>query len=573
VNRPVLTLLMLGVVLLSGCAERADRLYQRAEAFFAQGQYQLAAQEYRRLVIEEPRSRLADNALYKLGYLYREELAAYPQAIQTYQMLVDRYPDSSYVDDSLLWIVHIEGQVLQDIGAVRQTYEMIKTRFPDHVEVASRAHLQVIKTLYLLGQYPQADAEAQTLLDLYPNQASQAAAAVLMRARVAQKINPKPEAAIKLYEQVVSAYPDTLSAAEAKRAIGWVYYGVRSTEMKAQLQAKQRAARVVAGVPPFGGPMSLRLKPFAALHSLLAQREVAATAEELLAVSGSAFEFVFSPTQPDLTMTLMSRNALGVAAEQYGFGVNVWSAASAEASFASLAQVIGAGRPVMVPEANSGGWMIVVGYRPAEETMLVLTPSATAPATWSRAQFMERWARSAAGHTACVTGPYFQLSLGERSQTPEPVSVLRNTARRAVEALGRREVDGVPAGLRAYDALAQQLAELATSGDPRALQLMRRFASVALPSLLADRRAAVRYLTESRQLLSGKDLEQIAAAASTGDQVVVTGQRLQKLLLGLTLPTTNMPPTAASWDDARAAVQAIRGLDSDFRDQLTEVAR
>ncbi|MEI6501793.1 MAG: tetratricopeptide repeat protein, partial [Armatimonadota bacterium] len=337
-------MLALGALLLAGCSNKAQRLYQRAEMFLAQGQPYLAAADYYRLITEQPRSALADDALYKLAYLHREEFHSPRQAILTYQTLADQYPDSPYADDALLWVLQIEGRDLKDPAAVRRTCTLIKERFPTDERVLASAQLQLARTLFAGGQYDQADREAQALIHLYPKSERQCSAALLMRARVCEKLGkPGDEKAMKLYEQIVRRYPDTPGAVEAKRSIGWTYYGVRNTQMAEELRAKERAAKVMSDVPTPALVGSNHLKPFACLSALLAQRGIRATPEELLVVSGGAFAFAYDPNQPQATTSLLNRSALIAAAEQYGFATNVLSSLSVEGSFASLTQAIGEG--------------------------------------------------------------------------------------------------------------------------------------------------------------------------------------------------------------------------------------
>jgi len=109
-----LLLAVVVVTLASGCSTKVQRLYRRAEAFFAQGEYELAAREYSRIVQEAPRDPLADDAWYKLAYLYREELDNPSAALIVYRNLADNYQGSNYVDEALFWIVYLQRRYMQD---------------------------------------------------------------------------------------------------------------------------------------------------------------------------------------------------------------------------------------------------------------------------------------------------------------------------------------------------------------------------------------------------------------------------------------------------------------------------
>jgi TolA-binding protein len=563
------------LMLAPGCSNKAQRLYQRAEMLFSQGQPYMAALDYRRLVMEQPHSTLADDALYKLAYLYREDFASPPRAIQTYEYLAYQYPDSPYADDALLWILQIQGEQLKDAAGVRRTCEIVKQRFPDDGKVLASAQLQLVKTLFATGKYQEADREAQALMRAYPQQERQCSTALLIRARAAEKLGkPGDQQAVKLYEQIVAKYPQTQGAIEAKRSIGWTYYGLRTSEMAQSKLAKERAARLMSDVPapPLVG--ALHLKPFAALSVLLAQRGIHAAPEELLIASGAAFAFVYDPDNPSATTGWLERGALTAAAEQYGFASNVWSAASADGSFASLVQAISQGQPVMVPQAALGNWMIVTGYKPAEERLYVLLPGQPQAVALTRDQFLTRWASSTLGHTPCVTGPYFQFSLGDRVQPPTATAVLRNVARHAVEAMNQSDCGGAAAGEKAYALLAEQLENLQGNDDARKFQRLRGWASTGLPQLLAERRAAAVYLEQAGAATGGGTAEHARQAGAATAEMVQLGIRLQRELLSLLKPAQGAePPPEAAWPEVAERVRQMQQADQKALSHLAEIAR
>ena len=96
-----------------------------------------------------------------------------------------------------------------------------------------------------------------------------------------------------------------------------------------------------------------------------------------------AFDFWFDRDHPGTPHLRMPRNALVAAAEQYGFSVNVWSAPAAETSFGSLAGAIAVGHPVMAPDSD-GNWLIVTGYKAAEDRVYVLKSGQGQPTPLAR---------------------------------------------------------------------------------------------------------------------------------------------------------------------------------------------
>ena len=136
-------LLLLLPLVLAGCSTRAQRLYQRAEASFAQQKYDLAAYDYTAIVRDSPGDPLADMALFKLAYLYREYYRDPTTAVKLYQQLVQHYPQSQLLGYALSYIVYIQARQLQDPMATRQTVEEMDQKIPEQPGLLARARLEL----------------------------------------------------------------------------------------------------------------------------------------------------------------------------------------------------------------------------------------------------------------------------------------------------------------------------------------------------------------------------------------------------------------------------------------------
>ncbi len=484
-----IVLIALGVAVLSGCYSRAQRIYQRAEAFLAKGETRLAAEEYRRLVIEEPRSALADDALYKLAYLFREDFSNPTSAIKTYLMLADGRPASPYADDALLWVAYIQRHDMRSPAAVRATCEKVKDRFPDNKRVIARCHLHLVEALYARGQYEQAMTEAELLESEVPDQRRQVAAAALIHARAAQRCLGDDEKTVKLFEQILEKYPDTYSAAEAKRAIGLIWYDVRAEDEEKTRQALEAAARVMHGVAPFSGAGSIKQQQLAALRSLLLFHGLKLDEQTLLAVSGAAFDFLYKTEDPSVGSRLFVRNPYVVVANTMGFATNEWSAPDAESSFSSLAQAIKHGRPVLVQQRSpERRWVIVTGYRPAQDQVFYMAPGQSNASRTTRQKFLQQWS----SEKSLGFGAYYQFSLGDRDRTVPPAELVMETLRTALAVNEGRTVAGVASGMQAYRLLEQDLAGQPSDNLPKILAWRER----QLPELQRCRRAACVFLRQ-----------------------------------------------------------------------------
>ena len=508
----MIALIGLGVVVLSGCYSRAQRIYQRAEAFLAKGEMRLAGEEYRRLVMEESRSALADDALYKLAYLFREEFSNPTSAIATYLMLADRHGESPYADDALLWVAYIQRHDMKDAAAVRATCAKVRERFPGKQRVIARCHLHLVEVLYARGEYERAMAEAELLESELPEQRRQVAAAALIHARAAQKCLGDDGKAVELLERIVENYPDTYSAAEAKRAIGLIYYDVRAEDEQKTRQALEAAARVMHGVARFSGEGSMKRQQLAALRSLLAFHGLKLDEQTLLAVSGAAFDVLYKTEDPSVGSRLFVRNPYVVVAETLGFATNEWSAPDAESSFSALAQAVKHGRPVLVQQSRPARrWVIVTGYRPAQDQVFYMAPDQSNASRTTKARFLEQWS----SEKSLGSGAYYQFSLGEREHSVQPAELVMETVRTALAVNEGRTVAGVASGMKAYRLLEHDLAGQPSENLPKILAWTEQ----QLPELQRCRRAARVFLQQQAPNLPSSKRENLLQAAGVYESI------------------------------------------------------
>lgn len=500
----VMMAVMAVTLLLNGCYSRSQRLYQRAEAFLARGDSVLAAEEYRRLVHEEPRSPLADDALYKLGYLFREDFRDSAGAIMIYRLLAEEYGESPYAALSLLWVAYIQRRDLADPDGVRATHEALLSRFPEDTRTIARCHLEVVRALYASGKYVEAGAEAELLQRVYPHQPWQASAAGLIEAKAAEKQLGDRERIVEIYERIVDQYPGTYSGEEAKRAIGRIYYGQRAEDQQREQEQLRRAARVIHGVPAFSGTGTQRRQQLAALNSLLAHHGARQQDHALLALSGAAFDLLYKPEDPTVAGRLFVRNPFVLVADNLGFTVNQWSASTAEGSFGALVQALQGGRPVLIQQTRPSRWVIVTGYRPAEDQVLLLAAGRERSNATNRGEFLRRWSDSTQG-----MGSYYQFSIVERKHTPSAGEMLRDVISTAIGAIQGGQVSGVASGLDAYRALEQELARQPSDDVGRLLL----WAEQQLPELKQCRKAARVYLRQQAEAVSHSKKENLVAAA------------------------------------------------------------
>ncbi len=458
------------MVIGAGCSSRPERLYRRAEAFLAQGQFEMAAEEYRRLVREHPRSELADDALYKLAYVNAEELGRPSAALLQYRAIIDRYPSSPYVDDAMMRVMAIQRKVLRDPAAVRQTWDEMRERFGDRRGLCARGLLEVAQAHFENEDYQRAAEVARELIESYGDQVRQSAQAALLRARAIERRGAEPAEVEELYEQVIAQYPDTHSAAMAKRSIGWIYYGKREEQEQQQAEVMRQRSRVIEGVPAHSDGNGQMMQALAALRSLLTQRGEARPLEHIAALSGTVFVMVFDPQRPNLARSVLDDSPFEIVANLLGFAHNTWSGSNPETAFETVHHALLQGHPVLVRYGSPARWIVVTGYEMAGPRVHLMPPNRRDYETAGRETFMARWREgSASGSGVAGSEPFHQFSLGTRLNTPTEEQILKAVVLRAALIMQQTSMGGAPAGAAAWEATAAWL-ENCTDPDAEALR-------------------------------------------------------------------------------------------------------
>ncbi|MEA3402977.1 MAG: tetratricopeptide repeat protein [Armatimonadota bacterium] len=560
-RRLAAVLLLLAV--LAGCSSNAERLYRRAEAFLAQGQVEMAADEYRRLAREHPRSPLADDALYKLAYLYAEEMDRPSAALIQYRALADTYPSSPYADDALMRVMAIQREALGDPGAVKVTWEELRERFDDRRELCARGMLEVARAYFEAEQYALAAATAGDLRKRYPRQESECAQAALLSARASERTGGDPAEVERLFEEVIEGYPDSHAAAMAKRSIGRIMYERREEDAQQRAEELQRRSRLIDGVPAHASRDGELLQALAALRSALAHRGERRSLEELVAFSGAAFTIVFDPQQPALGRRALEESPFEVVAEILGFADNVWSGTGAEQAFETVHQALLQGHPVLVRHGSAGRWVIVTGYDMTKEQVSYLPPAREGYASMARDRFLEGW-KAASGSGSGVAGPqrYYQFSLGARMDSPGHRAVLEAAVRRAAEVMRLRTVAGAPAGANAWEQIGAHLELCMNPETPGVREQALRWREAGLQPHLTLAAMGTAMLRHAADTLPG-----------AGD----IGERHQELvqeatLLGRKIDEAAESGEAAKWQAAAAQANYVAALHIRLAEDLADAA-
>ncbi len=133
----LLTVLLVAV-LMTGCGEKLteDQLRANASDFESREQWKEAADMYARLVKAYPKSKRADETLYRLGVLYANNLKDYQKSVDAYKQLISKYPKSNFVIQSSFMIGYRYANDIKDFDNAKKYYQEFLKKWPAH-ELAS----------------------------------------------------------------------------------------------------------------------------------------------------------------------------------------------------------------------------------------------------------------------------------------------------------------------------------------------------------------------------------------------------------------------------------------------------
>lgn len=549
-----LAALALLAVCLGGCSPRTQQLYRRAETFFAQGQYELAAADYNAILRRTPRDPLADNALYKLAYLYREQFDDPATAVGLYQRLVRDYPESPYVGDALLWMVYVQGRQLRRPADVAATCRQIDDLCPDQLRLRASARLELARAYLEAGQTPQAVATLQEVVGRFREVSDSCAEASYRLALVTRDQLGKSAEAIKLLESVIDKYPDSEAADKARQALGWQYYAQKSQEDRARQEQLARLARNLSGVPAFPAEETASLELLAALRALLMQAGATATREDLLVVTGLAFQMAVDWGNPQKSL-YFHRNPLPPVAEAWGFGYNSWNFGSGQEALPALVDSLSRGRPVLLLYGSgTPHWRLLTGYLPRERQVMLLGAGQKRPVGVAEADFFAGWPRRGGRQLFAPLPPEgVQFALTERGAEPTRADRIRDAVLRAALGLDQVQLLGAPAGRAGYEAFEKKLAACAGGEEGEAAKL-GRWATAAVPLLITARRAAATSLAAAAPDFAEPEQGRVAEAAS---RYAAFAQRWQSLLTAI--QTAAASSNSEVWGAVRSQFEMLAG--------------
>jgi len=557
--------------LLCGCSTKTQRLYRRAEAFFAQEQYELAAREYSRIVQEAPRNPLADDAWYKLAYLYREELDNPSAALIVYRDLVDNYEDSNYADEALFWIVYLQHWHMQDPAAAAATCRELDQRFPDKKNLRGQAYLEAVGAYLDTGQLQQAHELCRQIIDDFAARPRIAARALLMSADITDKIGNDPQQAMALYQQVVEKYPDTQAAVTARQVVGLRYYVEKAETDKALLEQQRQQARVLDNVPPIEQYADQPARELlSAIHSLLRQAGGQISMDEVVVISGLPFTFTFAVQRPELVQAFY-RNPATAIAEEVGFGYNLWTSATPAGLLDNATSCLLQDRPLLIAYgAGSARWCLITGYRPADKELYLLRPGADHAVKLDSQAFLEMWQSSkvpALWPQGALSG--FRFALTVRRRPADIAATIKSVLLQSSLAWQQRELMKQPAGSAACDELVELLREALDTRNTASREQLKSWASAAIPLIISSRQVAARFFAQPPQGLFDEQDAPYQEVSQRYNEIVAAWQELSQQIEQApagtepSAPEPGRPASAQHWQQALEQAQKLGRMEAE----------
>lgn len=162
---------------------RMGAVADKAEQYYADGEYEKAAEEYRRLTTDYADSDFAPLGLYNAGQIYENDLRDYRRAMEQFEELITRYPKSEYVDDALVRIAVNSTNFFDFDKAIATYMELERRGYSDADRGLESPLLTAADLLRFTQQYDEAARAYIRYADQNPRNA-QAPAALYIAAQV-----------------------------------------------------------------------------------------------------------------------------------------------------------------------------------------------------------------------------------------------------------------------------------------------------------------------------------------------------------------------------------------------------
>ncbi len=277
-------------------------------------------------------------------------------------------------------------------------------------------------------------------------------------------------------------------------------------------------------------------------RALSARGEVLSSAR-LMGLSGEAFRFFFSASDPGLGVSVVGHNPLRAAASALGYDCKILFSPQSQEALKLLGDALAAGHgPLLLHGAS--GWLVVESEEQAEGRGQNCQPSTdnsslrclrgwrpeTVASPLSAEELLKEW-REEPGLLELGRPGHYLFALGEKARKIEEREANLGALRRAYRQVFRlSQVAGCAGGLIAYQELALVLRRKRRAAQSaNDLHKYALWHSLAVAPLLEARRAAAAYLGEIKGLFDEDEQKHLLKALHCFEQVVASLERLPRL--------------------------------------------
>ncbi len=139
------------LILFAGCTKpKPEEYVGKANVAINEKKFQIAIEEFEKLIKDHPDSPQAEEALFTIASLKNDELHDFPGAIGVYKRYSEKYPQGSRAPLALFLTGYLYNNELHDSTNAKVAYKEFLQRFPNH-EMAKSAEFE----LKNLGRKPE----------------------------------------------------------------------------------------------------------------------------------------------------------------------------------------------------------------------------------------------------------------------------------------------------------------------------------------------------------------------------------------------------------------------------------
>lgn len=216
------TLLIAGLSLsFQGCnIQSGKNHYILAERLFGDQKYEAAVQEFRKVIDSDPKSALAQQALYRTATIEQLYLERFQDAVKAYRQFIFLSKSEQLIYESEKNVAEILFTKVEDYSAALDQYKRILDNYPKSSE-RDFFEFRVAKSYYGLLNFKRAIDVYRELIAHFP--ASEFTPEARYQIANTLYTNGDCDGAIRVFNEVLQYHPDSKQSVFAKFGIGNCY--------------------------------------------------------------------------------------------------------------------------------------------------------------------------------------------------------------------------------------------------------------------------------------------------------------------------------------------------------------